>query len=353
MPVTRFLTLGSDGFGVYEPEEGLPPSFWKRVDAPADAVLCPGFVDVHIHGALGIDTMTAAPEEFVSLCDWLAAQGYEFWLPTTVCCSASAALSAVDRLPEHPMIAGFHLEGPFLSPKFPGAQPESEIAPPPAFDDPEWTPVFRHPKLKIVTLAPERVGALPLISALASRGVAVSMGHTDATFDEASQGFAAGLRSATHTFNAMRGLHHREPGALGFALVEDELFAELIYDRKHVSLEAAAILLKCKRPDRVVAVSDSSPATGLPEGSRLNLWGHDAEVADNIVRIRGTNTLAGSTITLLDAFRNLWSDFGPEVAIALTSLNPRELLGMEGPPSTLLTFGLDQSLREIASPTYR
>ncbi len=353
MPVTRFLALGGDGFGVYEPEEGLPPSSWKRVEAPADALLCPGFVDIHIHGALGIDTMTASPEEFVSLCDWLAEQGYERWLPTTVCCRADAALSVAERLPEHPMIAGFHLEGPFLSPKFPGAQPESEIAPPPAFDDPAWCPVFRHPKLKIVTLAPEREGALPLISALAKRGVAVSMGHTDATFDEASRGFSAGLRSATHTFNAMRGLHHREPGALGFALFEEALYAELVYDRKHVSPEAASILLKCKRPDKVIAVSDSSPATGLQEGSALTLWGNRAEVIDGRVRLVGTNTLAGSTSTLLDAFRNLGADFGLEVAISLTSMNPRRLLGIEGPPGVLLTFGLDLSLKEIAHPTYR
>lgn len=351
--MTRFLTLGSDGLGVYEPEEGRPVTEWRRVDAPADAVLCPGFVDIHIHGALGIDTMTASTEEFVGLCDWLATQGYGAWLPTTVSCAAHEALAFAQRLPDHAMIPGFHLEGPFLSPKYPGAQPESAIADPPAFDDPEWGPVFRHPKLKIVTLAPEREGSLPLISALAGRGVSVSMGHTDATFDEASKGFSAGLRSATHTFNAMRGLHHREPGALGFALFQEGLFAELIYDRKHVSPEAASILLKCKRPDKVIAVSDSSPATGLREGSVLTLWGNEAEVIDGRVRLVGTNTLAGSTITLLDAFRNLGADFGLEVAISLTSLNPRRLLGLEGPPGVLLTFGLDLSLKEIVHPTYR
>ncbi|MCZ7580257.1 MAG: amidohydrolase family protein [Fimbriimonadaceae bacterium] len=346
--MTRYLTLGSAGLGVYEPEEGRPVAEWRRVDAPADAVLCPGFVDLHIHGAKGIDGMTATSDEIAGLCDWLATQGYEAWLPTTVSCAAHEALAFAQRLPDHPMILGFHLEGPFLSPKYPGAQPESAIAAPPAFDDPEWGPVFRHPKLKIVTLAPERPGAAALVSALSARGVVVSMGHTNATFAEAMTGFEAGVSCATHAFNAMRGLHHREVGALGFALTEDRLFTELIYDRKHVSTEAARLLLKCKPPGKVIAVSDSSAAAGLPEGSRIDLWGHAAEVEGGAVRIAGTQTLAGSTITLLDAFRNIWSDFGLEAAIGLTSQNAQRLIPFTS-SGARITFGLDMTVSLVRS----
>ncbi|HVL38449.1 MAG TPA: amidohydrolase family protein, partial [Fimbriimonadaceae bacterium] len=260
---------------------------------------------------------------------------YETFLPTTVAARAQDVLQAVERLPEHPMIPGFHLEGPFLSPAFPGAQPPTAILDP-IEAGPEWDEVFDHPKLRLVTLAPERPGAPELIARLASRGVVVSMGHTDATWMEARQGFAQGARHTTHTFNAMRALHHREPGALGFALGEDRLYSELIYDRIHVSRAAAEVLVRCKPADRLLAVSDSSMATGLPDGSEVAMWGHRCVIHDGSVRLADGGSLAGSTITLYDAFRNMAADFGPEAAILACCLNPRRALGLTTEPRLYL-----------------
>jgi N-acetylglucosamine-6-phosphate deacetylase len=167
------------------------------------------------------------------------------------------------------------------------------------------------------------------------------MGHTDATYEQAAAGKNAGAVGATHTFNAMRGFHHREPGMAGFALLCDDLHAELIYDHKHVSREAAALLLRSKPANKVVAVSDGSKATGLPPGKVFSMWGQDVETWERTVVLKGTETLAGSAITLLDAFRNLAADFGIETAIRLCSLNPRAVLGIEESPRTFVELDLN------------
>jgi N-acetylglucosamine-6-phosphate deacetylase len=236
---------------------------------------------------------------------------------------------ALTELPEHPMVAGFHLEGPFISPKYPGAQPPSAIVDPPVGAT-TWDPILDDPRLRLVTLAPERPNAVDLTARLAAKGVRVSMGHTAATYAEAMEGHRAGVVHATHTYNAMRGLHHREPGALGFVLDTDGVDAELIYDRKHVAREAASVLLRCKGADRVIAVSDSTLASGTAPGRRVQMWDLEAIVGEGEVRL-ADGTLAGSAITLLDAFRNLLADFGPEVAIKACSINPRRALGLGEP----------------------
>jgi N-acetylglucosamine-6-phosphate deacetylase len=177
-------------------------------------------------------------------------------------------------------------------------------------------------------MAPELPHALELASRLMERGVIVSMGHTNATYEEARRGFEFGAAHTTHTFNAMRGLHHREAGILGYALATDALRCELIYDRLHVSREAAGLLFKCKPEDRVIAVSDSTLATGLPPGQTVTMWGHECVIGKKQVRLASNGALAGSAITLLDAFRNLHEDFGAEKAIRACCLNPRAALGI-------------------------
>lgn len=319
--------LGPEGFGCYEVDwtQG-PPT--RRVDAQPAYTLVPGFVDIHIHGAFGIDFMDASSTELLSLCERLAGQGYEAFLPTTITAPVDEVLRAISHLPDHPMIAGFHLEGPFISPKYPGAQPLDHIA---GFDAAGWSQVFEHPLLRIVTLAAELPGSSDLVKKQSSRGVIVSLGHTDGTYAQCEGAKSAGARHITHTFNAMRPLHHREPGAVGFALACDDIACELIYDRIHVSKEAAAILVNAKQPDKLIAVSDSSRATGLPDGAELSMWGHECIVRDGSVRIKASGALAGSTITLLDAFRNLAGDFGPEIAIRACSFNPRNALDLQLP----------------------
>lgn len=330
--------LGNEGFGTYEVTwSGGEPNV-RRVNQAADRLLIPGFVDVHFHGAYGIDFMSASREDLVVLAEKLLLEGYEVFLPTTVTSSLTDCMKAVSNMPDHPMMPGFHLEGPFISPYYPGAQPREAIADPPQGPS-EWDALLDHPKLRYITLAPERPHALELTTRLLERGVIVSMGHSNATYEEARRGFEFGGHHTTHTFNAMRQFHHREAGLIGYALVNDALRCELIYDRLHVGPDAVRLLQKCKPENAVIAVSDSTAATRLAPGVRFTMWGHECVVGRGDVRL-ADGILAGSAITLLDTFRNLVEDFGEETAIRWCSLNPRNALKM-GPPRVHVEFSKD------------
>ncbi|CAN5601608.1 N-acetylglucosamine-6-phosphate deacetylase [soil metagenome] len=313
----RVLTVGAQGLGVYENDR---PSHgdWEIARVP-------GFVDVHLHGGFGVDFMTSPKADIRGWLDRLSDLGYEACLPSTVSAGAEWVKSALSRLPDHPLVAGFHLEGPFISPKHPGAQPLANIVDPPTGPS-EWDEILEDPRLKLITLAPERPGAIELTRRLASRGVTVSMGHTDATYAEVAQAAEAGLNHATHTYNAMKGLHHREPGALGYALSSDTMGCELIYDRVHVSPPAAKILARCAAPDRLIGISDATQGAGLPQGSSFEMWGTKCLIGANDIRLEN-GTLAGSKVTLLDVFQNLWADLGPETAIRACCINPRRVIG--------------------------
>jgi N-acetylglucosamine-6-phosphate deacetylase len=302
-----------------------------------------GFVDLHVHGGFGADFMNSPTDELVRWFDRLGEIGYRALLPTTVTAPVEAVLAAVDRLPDHPLVQGFHLEGPFLSTRYPGAQPPSAFAAIPEGPS-EWDAVFDHPRLRLVTLAPEIPGALALTERLTARGVVVSMGHTDATYEQARAGAEAGVRHATHTYNAMRGLHHREPGSLGFVLTDDRVRAELIYDRVHVARPAADVLLRCKPDDGVIAVSDGTLAVGVPAGTEMTMWGLDCVVAEHDVRLRSNGALAGSTITLADAYRNLAEDFGEATARWLCCDNPARAIGLPVLPAQAVSSNPPQPM---------
>lgn len=334
---------GEEGFGTYEVIWGERPEF-RRVSRMPELTLIPGFVDIHCHGGWGIDFMSASANELRTLCEKFAMEGYEGFLPTTVTASVGDVLHAVRQLPDDPMILGFHLEGPFISHRFPGAQPPGEIQEVPMTAS-AWDEVFDHPKLRIVTLAPEIPFALELTARLTSRDVIVSMGHSSATFDEARRGFEFGAHHTTHTFNAMRPLHHREVGIIGYALLSEGLTCELIYDRLHVSREAARLLLKAKGRDNVIAVSDSSAATRLTQGTKLDMWGQPCTVGRGDVRLDESDRLAGSATSLYDGFKNLWEDIGPEEAISLCCFNPRRALGV--PTSPQVWIELDKNLEIV------
>lgn len=337
------LAVGENGFGTYRLERSKGPANLVRSDGRAEAVLAPGFVDIHIHGAFGIDFMSANAADMIRLSDMLADQGYEYYLPTTVTASAQAVGQALANLSDHRLIAGFHLEGPFISGAHPGAQPPEFILDCSRLRD--WEPILTDPRLRVITLAPEVPGANALIRELSDRGVIVSLGHSDGTFEEAADARAAGARHVTHTFNAMRRFHHREAGLAGFAMLQDGIATELIYDRLHVTRPAAELLIKSKPADKLIGVSDSSMATGLDPGLALTMWGHECVTAPGEVRLAKTGVLAGSAITLREAFRNLLQDFGAETAIRACCLNPRKALGLT-PAKKWLLFSLQGELEE-------
>lgn len=333
MSLPTLTALGPSGFGKYAID--LKTMAMEPSDRPTEGLLVPGFVDIHIHGAFGHDFMTGSVEDLKAMATALERVGYESFLPTTVTGSLEAIRQAIAKVPRADWrIEGFHLEGPFISPKHPGAQPKISIAQPSS----EWNDVLAHPQLRVVTLAPEIPGGVELVQKLSCRGVldgelppvTVSLGHTDATYAQVREAVAAGARHTTHTFNAMRPLHHREPGTVGAALTSPELTCELIYDRIHVARPAADVLLRCKGLHGVIAVSDGTMAAGLPSGTEITMWGLECVVGEGDVRLKD-GTLAGSAITLYDAFRNLWHDFGPEAAIRLCCLNPRRAAGIGAP----------------------
>jgi len=321
------------GFQKYDVD--LKTMAMEPSDRPAEGLLVPGFVDIHIHGAFGYDFMTGSAEDLLAMAAGLEKVGYEAFLPTTVTGSLPDIQKALANLPvADRRMPGFHLEGPFISPKHPGAQPQGAIAEPSS----AWNAVVDDPRLRIVTLAPEIPGGLELVQRLSMRGtwkfdpssVIVSLGHTDATYAQVREAIAAGASHTTHTYNAMRPLHHREPGTVGAAFISPELTCELIYDRIHVAQPAAEVLLKCKGSDGIIAVSDATMAAGMEPGTEITMWGLDCIVGDKQVKLKD-GTLAGSGITLYDAFRNLAHDFGPETAIRLCCLNPRRALHMGEP----------------------
>ncbi len=336
---------------------GPAPLSGSKAQASFD--IFPGFTDLHIHGAFGIDFMSASPEQMIDLANRLSSIGYDTFLPTTITASFEDVMRAIENLPDHPAMPGFHLEGPFISPEYPGAQPKEFILDPPTGPS-EWDAVFDHPKLKRITLAPERPGALDLIRRLSARGVQVSMGHTAATYAEARAGIEAGVSSATHTFNAMRGLHHREPGALGAVLSGIDLIPELIYDRVHVSPAAAGALIQASpraawragNPDPrlrrpVAVVSDCTQAAGMPPGHEFEMWGIKVVTAEGEVRLRENGALAGSAATLRDGFERLAEDFWPQVAIDCCCLTPRLGLLIDQPVRTWLEYDRENQTHTV------
>ncbi|MBS1724559.1 MAG: N-acetylglucosamine-6-phosphate deacetylase [Armatimonadetes bacterium] len=340
--------LGPAGYGTYEVAFEDGALHLEPTGGPADGHLVPGFVDIHIHGYRGVDFMSGEAQGLKAMCDGLKEQGYEAFLATTVTAPSQAVKNAIQALEtcDDPAIVGFHLEGPFLSPDYPGAQPQHAII---DFDgsSSEWSDVLGHKQLRVVTLAPERTGAIELVKRLSGAGVHASMGHTNATFEEAKAAVRAGVKGATHTYNAMRGLQHREPGTVGAVLTSDDVWAEFIYDQHHIAPAAADVLFRCKPADKVIAVSDGTAASGLPDGATLSMWGQDCVVRGGTVRLASNGALAGSAATLLDCFRNILADFGPELAIRSCCLNPRKVAGVPDSPRLWIDFDDKLDIRDI------
>ncbi|WP_166238295.1 N-acetylglucosamine-6-phosphate deacetylase [Paenibacillus turpanensis] len=312
----------------------LPLHFELSIDGEGRWLL-PGFVDVHVHGGAGADFMDATPAAFRAIMRFHACRGTTAMLATTIT-APKARLEAVLHTASRykPMggarLLGIHLEGPFISPKHPGAQNPAHIVPP----RPDWLREWlaRFPGLlRIVTLAPETEGALELIRLLCSHSVIAAAGHTDAAYEQMLAAADAGLTHAVHTYNAMRGLHHREPGAVGAVLTDQRISAELITDGRHVHEAALRLALQAKGTAKTLLVSDAMAAAGMPDG-RYELGGLGVTVKAGTARLTESGALAGSTITLLDAYRFAVGQLGvsPVDACRMACLNPARLLGMDG-----------------------
>ncbi|WP_342570928.1 N-acetylglucosamine-6-phosphate deacetylase [Paenibacillus sp. FSL R5-0749] len=320
--------------------EGLPEQIRRealQLSVPDHGLIVPGFIDIHVHGGNGEDFMDASPEVLDKITSFHSTQGTTAMLATSMTAPKErldSVLAEVARYRSGEMpyaqLEGVHLEGPFFSPKWPGAQnPEHIILP-----DVSWLETWekQYPGLiRQVTLAPEREGALEVISWLREQRVTAALGHTDATYEEVERAVEAGLHHAVHTFNAMTPLHHRLPGAAGAVLNDPRISAEVIADGIHVHPAAISILAQLKQHnDQLVLITDAMSAAGLDDGE-YKIGDLPVIVKHGEARLKDGGALAGSTLTMIRGFRYLVQEVGLSLNAAsrAASLTPARLLGID------------------------
>lgn len=326
-----------------------------------DVTLSPGFLDIHVHGAGGRDVMEGTPEALHTTASMLARFGTTRFLATTVTAPVDHTLRALESLADsiegesaagaaRPI--GIHLEGPFISHAKRGVHPVVNIQPPSVALFDQFQEAARG-HIRLMTIAPETDGATELIAHAAAAGVRLSMGHSNAIATEARNGIAAARKaapaqavSATHTFNAMRALDHREPGILGVTLDDTDMFAELICDCIHTTAEAVRLWFQMKGAERAILVTDGMAATGMPDGD-YKLGELDVTVRDGVCMSGGV--LAGSVLTMQLAIANLqrFTKASLATAVRLATHNPAALLGLSEQQKAL-TKGADASFAVFA-----
>jgi N-acetylglucosamine-6-phosphate deacetylase len=316
--------------------------------------LAPGFIDLHVHGALGRDTMEASAEAFRSICDSHASGGTTSLLLTT----ATAPLDEIAKVLQAvrdcrtaiSAIAGVHVEGPFISKAKAGAQRAEFI------QDPSPAAVRQLLEyadvLKRVTVAPELPGALEAIEVFRARGISVSGGHSDAWDEDARAAFDRGMRSVTHTFNCMSSVRrrgvYRVAGLLEFALSEPDISCELIADGHHVSPTLMKMLYRAKGAKGICLVTDATAGAGLPEGSHFALFGKNCIVENGVCLLGDHSALAGSAVRMIDLVRTMVLEVNVPLneAIVMATENPARALGLE--PKGRLIVGADADLVVIS-----
>jgi len=328
------------------PRSGVELPAGAKEVAAADSTAIPGFVDVHIHGAGGRDVMEGDQSALSTITGRLAAFGTTSLLATTVTAGADQTCRAIEEISKYVStqyqtnearaeILGIHFEGPFLSKERRGVHPTEFLQLPSA----ELLQRFLQAasgSARILTIAPELLGAMPCIDAARSLGMVVSIGHTDATYEQARVAIAHGAHHATHVYNAMRPFTHRDPGVIGAVLTTPEVTAELIADGVHVDEIAMKVLLQAKGAEGVILISDGISATGMPDGKYM-LGGLEVTVSGGVCR-NSEGKLAGSTLTLDRALRNIVKLGIPLAdAVGMLTLNPATLLGIEFKKGALRT----------------
>lgn len=299
-------------------------------------LVLPGFIDQHVHGAAGSDAMDGTKEDLKKIACALASEGTVAFLATTMTQSVENITKALEAIKEYveedvkegAEVLGVHLEGPFISLKHIGAQPLEYVAKPSVEVFEQYQKASGN-NIKLVSLAVEEEGALELVEHLAKNGVVASVGHTDATAQAIQNAIKKGLKNVTHTYNAMKPLHHREIGTVGSALLYNELNCELICDGIHVSLPAINLLRNSKPADKLTLVTDAMRAKHMPDGE-WELGGQAVFVKNGEARLAG-GTLAGSVLKMNNAVKNImnFTNASLEEAVNYATLNPAKNLGVD------------------------
>ena len=298
--------------------------------------LAPGFVDLHIHGAVGRDTMEGSAEAFRAICDYHASGGTTSLLLTTATAPIKAIVDVLNAVRDCrssiPQIAGVHVEGPFISKAKAGAQREALMRKP---TPKAYAPLLEHGDvIKRMTLAPELPGALALIDELRERNIAPTGGHSDAWEEDACTAFEHGMRSVTHVFNCMsmsrRRGRDRVAGLLEFALSEPGIICELIADGHHVSPTMMKMLYRAKGARGICLVTDATAGAGLPDGSKFSLYHNKCVVEDGVCLLADRSALAGSAARMIDLVRTMVTNVNVPLheVIAMATDTPAYMIGL-------------------------
>ncbi len=315
------------------PKEEMPKEGAKVYDAEGKRVV-PGFLDIHTHGAVGVDVNAATAEELGKIGHFMATQGTTSWLCSVLTDTKEQTLWCIDEFKKHKAIEnagadllGIHLEGPFLAKEFKGAMPEHLLRD----ADVELLKEYQEAaegNIRYLTVSPEIDGIVDAIPAMKDLGIVVAIGHSGADYDTSMKAIENGAASCTHIFNAMKLLHQHFPAIMGAAM-ESDIYCEAICDGRHLHPGVVRLLLKTKGIDRVVAITDSIMAAGLPDGN-YKLGVNDVVVVDGDAKLASNGVRAGSTLTTGQALKNILKFTGrpiEEVLMLLTE-NPAKLIGV-------------------------
>lgn len=320
-----------------EVEDGVIVGFSKNEPGEYEylgEIVAPGLVDTHIHGYHGKDIMNAEEGALNVISKGLLECGVTSFLPTTLTDSKEKTDAALKRVAEEykdvegAKVRGIFLEGPFFTEKYKGAQNPDYMSEPKIDYLKEWVEISDGLVNKIA-IAPEREGAIDFIKKANAMGVRVALGHSDASFDEAVSAVDAGANIFVHTYNAMSGLHHREPGMVGAAMATDAI-SELICDGHHVNLNAANILMNAKGRDKIALITDCMSAGGMADGDYM-LGDFPVTVKEGTARLKDGGALAGSILKLKEAIKNVvdWEIADIFEAIQMASLIPAKSVGID------------------------
>ena len=349
-PFSGYIEVSEGVIAQIAPEK---PAAGVRILDLGDSIIIPGLIDLHIHGYGGFEVGSVDPCALPSLARCLAQTGTTSFLPTL----GAAPVDVIEEivrgvssflnekqddcahskkmgLPEA-HILGLHLEGPFLNPEMKGAMNENHLLSPSPDLMRKWYDLGRG-AIKRVTLAPELPGARELVCFLTQRGITAAAGHTTANYDQALGALDWGVTVATHTFNAMRTFHHRNPGILGAVLTDNRVWAEVLCDGIHIHPATALLVIGAKGIDRVYLASDAVSPGGLPAGVYTSL-GHQVTVREEGGAYLADGSLAGSTSTLLEGMKNLlhWTGLTLEKILPMATINPAKSAGVSSRKGSL------------------
>ena len=337
----RGTRIASVGWDSESPAGGA-----ERIDARGRA-LAPGLIDIHVHGALGSEALDANPEALERMARFFARHGVTAFLATTMTAPTEAILSALYNISGvmrsgtgGATLMGAHVEGPYVDVTRSGAQDPSLVH---RACLAEYQRFLDTKVVKLITVAPELAGVPGLVRYALNHGAAVAIGHTRADYDEVCRAVALGVTQVTHLFNGMEPLHHRQPGAVGAALVLDALYCQLIADNIHVHPAVLKLVIMAKGVERVILVTDARGVTGMPDGEYA-FGGTTITLNDGEARIPG-GALAGSTLTLERAVRNIMvsADLTLHQALKMATAVPARALGIGNRKGTIAE-GMDADL---------